>query len=131
MEEQTQGKEEQGNKVDRQYKDALKKMVAIMKGPDNMKATKIKSDEVSDIVDSLLKERRESAIADFKKEAISILDKKMEFDKEVKRLEQEFENKVNAKKTEFTNAMQALFKKVESINDIEKSYLDSLNDIGE
>jgi hypothetical protein len=116
----------EAGKVDKQYQAAFKKMVALMKGQGNMKQPRLNQDEVSDIVIELIQDRKRTAIAEFKKEAVAILDKKMEFDKEVKRLEQEFNSKIDAKKKEFTLAMQGLFKKIESIDEIERSYEDSL-----
>jgi len=120
---------EQAGKVDKQYQAAFKKMVALMKGHGNMKQPRLNQDEVADIVTELIQERKKTAIAEFKKEAVTILDKKMEFDKEVKRLEQEFNSKIDAKKKEFTLAMQGLFKKIESIDEIERSYENSLKDL--
>ena len=119
---------EQGaDKITKAFEASFKKLVALMGGDKNLKKTSIPSNEVGDIVNELLKERRQKKIDEFKIGAIALLDKKIEFDKEVRKAEEAFKNTVNAKKKEFTEEMNKLFQNLESINDVEKSYYANLS----
>jgi hypothetical protein len=127
-EEQVQSQNGGEDKIEKNYSASLKKLVALLNGQ-GMKKTRLKKNEIADVVAELIKEKKEKALTEFKVEAIALLDKKVEFDKEVRRLEEEFKNKVNVKKKEFTESMQNLFKKVDNIDEIEKSYEESLSSI--
>jgi len=126
MAEEANNNQEGGDKVAKQYDANFKKLVALMNGEKNMRKTKVPNNEIGQVVAELIKEKKDAAIKAFKDQAILLLDKKVEFDKEIKKLEDEFKNKVNGKKKEFTEEMQKLFKTVENIESIEKSYYASL-----
>jgi F0F1-type ATP synthase alpha subunit len=115
------------DKITKAFDASFKKLVALMGGDKNLKKASIPSNEVGDIVTELLKDRRKKKIDEFKTGAIALLDKKIEFDKEVRKAEEAFKNTVNAKKKEFTEEMNKLFQNLESINDIEKSYYSNLS----
>ena len=126
MADEKQNQENGEDKVEKQYNANFKKLVALMNGEKNMRKTKVPHNEVGQVVEELIKEKKATAIKAFKEQAVVLLDKKVEFDKEIKKLEEEFKGKVNTKKKEFTEEMQKLFKTVEGIEAIEKSYYESL-----
>ena len=117
---------QQSDKVTKKFDAAFKKLVALMGGDKNLKKVSIPTSEVGEVVEELLKERRKAKIEEFKKGAIAVLDKKIEFDKEVRKAEDQLKNTVIQKKKEFTEEMTKLFVNFESINEIEKAYNDNL-----
>lgn len=125
-EQEGQTQQEGQDKIEKSFNANIRKLIGLMKGEKNIKKGKVSKDEVAGVVDELIKERKEAALKKFKEDAIALLDQKVEFDKEVRKLEDELKNKVNAKKKEFTEKMQNLFKQVDSIEAIEKSYYSSL-----
>jgi hypothetical protein len=117
------------DKISKQFDANFRKLVAIMGGTKNLKKVSVPSGDVGTIVDELLKERRDDKIKEFKVKAKEILEKKLDFDKNVRKAEEELKNTVNAKKKEFTEEMQKLFSFVDDIGAVEKSYYQSLKDI--
>lgn len=119
--------QQQGNdKITKKYDAAFKKLVALMGGEKNLKKSSIPTSEVGDIVTELLKERRQKTIDKFKVDAMAILDKKIEFDKEVRKAEDQLKNTVIAKKKEFTEEMIKVFATLENIQEVEKAYAENL-----
>lgn len=123
--------EQQNDKVSKQFDANFKKLVALLGGDKALKKTSVPNDELGNIVEDLLKERREEFVKDFKSKAKELLDKKIEFDKEVKKAEEEFKNKVISKKKEFSEKMKGLFSMVENIQEVEKSYYSSFKETKE
>ncbi|MEM4711292.1 MAG: hypothetical protein QXL18_05080 [Candidatus Woesearchaeota archaeon] len=121
----------QENKIEKEFNSNFKKLVALMGGEQSFQKNKVPNDEIGSIVKELLKEKREKIITEFKTKAIELLDKKLEFDKEVKKIEEEFKNKITNKKKEFNDKMKELFSLVEKIDEIEKSYYNSINESNE
>lgn len=116
-----------GDKVEKAYNSAFGKMVALLKGDKSVfKKARVPKSDIGAVVDELIKERKATAIKTFKEEAVKLLDAKIEFDKQCKAAEDAYKNTVNAKKKEFTEKMQNLFKLVEDIEGIEKSYTASM-----
>lgn len=123
--------EQQNDKVSKQFDANFKKLVALLGGDKALKKTSVPNDELGNIVEDLLKERREEFVKEFKSKAKELLDKKIEFDKEVKKAEEEFKNKVTNKKKEFSEKMKGLFSMVENIQEVEKSYYSSFKETKE
>ena len=123
--------EQQNDKVSKQFDANFKKLVALLGGDKALKKTSVPNDELGNIVEDLLKERREEFVKEFKSKAKELLDKKIEFDKEVKKAEEEFKNKVTNKKKEFSEKMKGLFNMVENIQEVEKSYYSSFKETKE
>ena len=123
--------EQQNDKVSKQFDANFKKLVALLGGDKALKKTSVPNDELGNIVEDLLKERREEFVKEFKSKAKELLDKKIEFDKEVKKAEEEFKNKVTNKKKEFSEKMKGLFNMVENIQEVENSYYSSFKETKE
>lgn len=131
MEEVKTGEEsqdQQNDKVSKKFEQDFKKLVALLGGEKNLKKTNVPNDELGGIVEELLKERREDFIKEFKAKAKALLDKKLEFDKEVRKAEDDLKKTVIAKKKEFSEKMKDVFGMVENINEIEKSYYQSMKE---
>lgn len=118
--------QEQNDKISKNYDANFKKLVALMGGEKQLKKPSIPNDEVGTIVEELIKERREEKIKEFKEGAKKLLDKKIEFDKECRKAEEDFKKAVTEKKKNFTEEMKKVFNIIEDINAIEKSYYDSM-----
>ena len=131
VEKQQETPEQQNDKVSKQFDANFKKLVALLGGEKQLKKVSIPNDELGDVVEDLLKERRAEFIKDFKEKAKSLLDKKIDFDKEVRKAEEEFKNKVIQKKKEFSEKMKEVFNMVENMQEIEKSYYQSLKETTE
>jgi len=117
------------SKQEQQFNENFSKLVALLGGKEIFAKPKLENVAVASIVEELIKERRQDAIATFKANAKTLLDKKIEFDKETRRLKEEFEKKVNEKREEFTKEMKNVFNLVENIATIEKDYYDSIVEV--
>jgi hypothetical protein len=122
-------------KQENKFKDAMTKLGSLMKGK-IAPSKRLKNNVVEDVVTEMLKERQEKLQIDFKAELSSIIDKKIELDKQFKLKEEELVKLKTEKYKEFNNAFQKLIDKVEDINALKDSYLatlkqaeSSLNDI--
>ncbi len=131
IEKQQDTPEQQNDKVSKQFDANFKKLIALLGGEKNLKKVNVPNDELGSVVEDLLKERREEFIKDFKSKAKAVLDKKIEFDKEVRKAEEALKNTVIAKKKEFSEKMKEVFSMVENIQEIEKSYYQSMKDTKE
>jgi hypothetical protein len=120
--------QQKNDKITKEFDKNFKKLVALMGGSDKMKKPIVPNDNVGKIVEELLKERIEEKVKEFKDMAKSLLDKKINFDKETKKAEEEFKKTVIQKKKEFTDEMKKVFNIVEDISEIEKSYYEGIKD---
>lgn len=110
-----------------QFESNLKKLLALT---NEIKAeSKLPNDDVGLIIKEIVKERKIEKINQFKKDVSSLLLKKIEFDKECKKLEEDYKNTVIKKKKEFSEEMQKLFSNVENINKIEEEYYQTLKGV--
>jgi hypothetical protein len=131
VEKQGETPEQQNDKVSKQFDANFKKLVALLGGEKNLKKVNVPNDELGSVVEDLLKERREDFIKDFKTKAKGLLDKKIDFDKEVKKAEEQLRNTVIAKKKEFSEKMKEVFSMVENMQEVEKSYYQSMKETKE
>jgi len=118
-----------GDKISKEFDKNFNKMVALLGGPQNLKKLSLPGDKVGEVVQALLKERLEGYIKDFKEKAIILLDKKIQFDKEVKAAEEQLKKTVNEKKKGFTEEMKKLFAMVGNMEEVVKSYNENLKGI--
>jgi len=121
--------EQQNDKVSKEFDKNFKKLVALLGGEAAMKKVSVPNDGIGVIVEELLKERREEKIKEFKEGAKKLLDKKLEFDKETRKAEEEFKRVIISKKKEFSEEMKKVFNVVENIAEIEKSYYESMKGV--
>lgn len=133
METNTQDTQEQqkqdSNKIAIEYEKNLKTLVALFNGNDAFKKTKVPTDDVSKLVEEILKEKREEKLIEFKTKAKALLEEKVRFDAETLKLTDEFNKKILEKKKEFSKSMLDCFKIVEDIKAVETSYTNSLSSL--
>lgn len=120
--------EQQGDKINKQYEAGLRKLIALMEGDKNLRKSKLPKSDLSVVIAELLKEKKEKLAIEVKTKVSTLLDEKVAFDKEVKRLEEDFRKNVNAQKKTFTDKMNEVFKLIDGIDDVEKSYYSSLSE---
>ncbi len=127
------GSEEQqnqdGDKVAKKFDQNIKKLVALFNGEKAFKKTKVGNSEVSGIIAELTKERKESFIKDFKERAGKLLTSKVEFDKFVTTKQKELDQAISNKKKEFNKEMDDCFQIVENIDNLQKDYMKSFEDL--
>ncbi len=73
VETQEQQQKSDSNKVNIEYEKNLKTLVALFNGNDAFKKTKVPTDDVSKLVEEILKEKREEKLLEFKTKAKSLL----------------------------------------------------------
>jgi|ERR1041385_754389 hypothetical protein len=125
-EEQKQNDQQNAGKVAKQFDENMNKLIAILGGKDLLKTPKLGADDLTEAVKELAKEEKEKRVKLFKEKAAAIIQRKMEFDKEVAAKEKEFQNTVNAKKKEFNEEIKGVFSMIKEIENIEKSYYETL-----
>ncbi len=110
----------QEEKVTSQFESNLKKLIALTNEVKN--ESKLPNDDIGLVIKEIVKERKAEKLNQFKKDVSNLLNKKLEFDKECKKLEEDYKNTVIKKKKEFSEEMQKLFSNIEDINQIEQDY---------
>lgn len=111
-----------------QFEKNLNKLTALLGGKTLFKKSKLPKDAVSNLVAELVAERKEEIAVEFKSKAKELLQKKVEFDREVKKMQEEMNKQIEAKKKEFVEKLNSLFNLVENIEEVEKSYYDSIKE---
>lgn len=111
-----------------QFEKNLNKLTALLGGKTLFKKSKLPKDAVSNLVAELVTERKEEIAVEFKSKAKELLQKKVEFDREVKKMQEEMNKQIEAKKKEFVEKLNSLFNLVENIEEVEKSYYDSIKE---
>ena len=101
MSDQNQQQNQQGgdtSKIEKQFDHAFNTMLAIFKGPGVFKRQTVGNDIVAGLVDELLKEREEATAKTFKEKVSALIDKKIAFDKECKKAEDDYKKLILEKK---------------------------------
>lgn len=111
-----------------QFEQELMKLNSLLSGDESVFNTnKVSNDYVSNIVNELTKERKEKVKQEFKVKLSTLLDKKITFDKFKIEEEKKFKKAVEDKEKEFLKDLKEIFNMVENINEIHKSYTESLS----
>jgi hypothetical protein len=111
-----------------QFEQELAKLNSLISGDDSLFDTnKVSNDLVGNIVNELTKERKDKARQEFKTKLSSLLDKKLTFDKFKNEEEKKFKKAIEDKEKEFVKDLKEIFNMVENINELHKSYTESLN----
>jgi len=129
MEENTNKPEGQENdKVAKNYEATMNKLVAVVRGKDNLiPGKKVKKEVVTTIVDELLKEDKERIQTEVKTGLKDLLAKHVALNKEISEKEREFIKLKETKQKEFIDAANKLFGRIDDIAQLEKDYASSLN----
>lgn len=123
--------QQEENKTAKNYETTMKRLVAIVGGEEQLfPKKKVKGDVLASIVSELTKEKKEKLEKELKADLVALLDKRVEMNKAFEEKKAELKKLEESKMKEFNEAASKLFNKIEGINDIEKSYYDSLKTAG-
>lgn len=124
--EQQRNKEQK--KVEKRYNESIVKLTALLGGNLSLvKAPKVGTSNLDELLEDILKERREAALNKFKVDALSFFDRKVAFDKLIKQKEEEFQKEITKAKKEFADEADKLFNQLEGVNEMVAAYRRSLN----
>lgn len=131
----TQQNQQQGggdaSKIEKKFDTAFGNMVSVFKGLKNFKPVKLKSDVVSNLVDELLEEREQEAVKKAKEKFSALIDKKLQFDKDSKKAEDDYKKLVLEKKKAFTAEIEDALQIIADIGETRKAYESTLNELKE
>lgn len=127
--EATNNAQENSGKIEKRYVQNMAKLAAVFNNNQRKvlgKKTKVANDDISTVIDELLKERKAEVTAKFKTQCGELLDKKIAFDKEIAEEEAKLKKIKEAKMEEFSKAIEATFGLVESIDKLAGEYAKAL-----
>lgn len=126
-ENQNQEQGQNSDKTLKNYEAAMSKLTAILGGKENiLPAKRVSKDAVTDLVSTLLKERKEKLVESIKTSLTELLEKHVALTKAIKEKEKELEKLKQDKMKEFTEAANKVFQQVEGIDQIEKDYIEAI-----
>lgn len=131
MENQQRQEQQGSDKIQKEFDTLVSQVIALFKGPEVFKKEKVKNSDTDAIVEELLAERKKAFNTTFKTKLGDLLNSKMEFEKVKAAAEKELKDKVTNQQKKFIEEAKNLFKMVENIKDIEKSYKLSLSQVTE
>lgn len=126
-----QNKDGQGgdaNKIEKQFDHAFNTMLAIFRGPGAFKRQTVGNDTVAGLVDELLKEREEATAKTFKEKVSALIDKKIAFDKECKKAEEDYKKLILEKKKAFTSEIKDVLQLIGNAEELRKAYVSTLGE---
>lgn len=130
--ENQQNQDQQGNdKIQKEFDSLVSQVISLFKGPEVFKKQKINNSDTDAIVEELLADRKKLFNTTFKTKLGDLLNSKMEFEKVKAAAEKDLKDKVTNQQKKFIEEAKGLFKMVENIKDIEKSYKASLSQVSE
>lgn len=129
MEENKQNQQEGGNKVRKKFDESMRRLEAIMGNPNWFKADKIGKDELPGLLHRLTANKKEELYRKFETSAITLIEKKLAYDKAVKQKEQEFNKAVEDKMKEFQVDLDAMFAIIDQIDNITGEYYGALKGV--
>ena len=110
------------NDVTKKFDANEAKLISLLKGNKGFAKVKLSNKEVTDLVEELIKEKREENAILFKQKAKALIDSKIQFEKFVQQKEKEFQEAVTEKLKEFNKEMESVFSLVEDIEELRKTY---------
>lgn len=130
MEDQNQNQNSENGKVKKRYENALRSTIALLGSEEKLQQNnKVKNKDLAEMVEDLFEEESAANKENFKKELKLLITKKAEFDRFLREEKAKMEKAVSEKMKEFAEAAERLFKKVEDMPLLLKSYYDSANEI--
>ena len=116
-------------KVEKQYSENLKKVEALVQGPQNLKLpNKVSASIASEIVSDLFAEETEELKGRIKTDLKALIIKKVAADKEIAEAEKKFAALKLEKKKDFNKAAQNLFNQIDGIGTIMSEYASALEE---
>lgn len=132
-EEQQKQQGDDNNKVVKAYGENVKKLIALMGGPNNESSlklpTKVANDEIAGLVEKLFKDEKEQQEKDLMTALKELLKKKVEMERAFVEKQKELDRLKIEKFKEFNQSATAFFNKIQNINEIQKTYYTGLQSI--
>lgn len=126
---QDQGKE--AKKVLAGFEQTVKKLTAIVKGPENLKLTgKVKKDAMQELVEELFKEESEATVKQVKEDLKSMLKGYVTLNNSLVEERKKLDALEVAKKKEFNATASKLFAKIEGVDSLTKEYFEAFQEAG-
>lgn len=127
-----QNQQDNNNKVVKAFEKNMERLAKIVGGEENIAAPKKVGDDIlAKVTNGLLKDRRASLEKEVQTDLVTILDKKVALDKEIRAKKEEFEKLQLQKKKEFNEACAKVFAKIEGIDKLGEDYLATLKSVGQ
>lgn len=123
-EQQNQGQDQ--NKDVKKFEATLSMLTAILGGQQLYTPLKLENEAIRLAVEELVKEEKEETVKIFKEKARSLIKAKREFDAFVKKSQNELKAKILEQQKKFTAEGQDLFKMLSGLQNLEKSYLETI-----
>lgn len=126
MAEDQKDQKQDSGKARKKYEQDLANLTQVLGGNFLFKPTKLVPTEIMAAVKELAKEEKDKLVKSFKERAVTAIQKQRDHLKNVAVLKKEFLKKEEDSMKEFSKTVEGLFKDLEGIKNIEKSYFDTL-----
>lgn len=127
MEENKETNEQSQSKIERKFADSMKRLVAVVGGAEKIRIpTAIPGDAIAGVVKDLFKEETDELIKSVKDGLRGVLKQYAEMEKAFKAKQKELADLERQKKEEFIKAVDALFRKVQDVGQLESAYYEGL-----
>lgn len=123
---EVQQNQDNQSKAQKNFEKALLTFTAILGGSAAFESLKLENPALQTAVEELAKEEKEALVSEFKTKAKKLIQAKRDFDSFVNKQRKELEKKIQEEQEKFTKEANDLFKIIDSIGTIEKSYLETL-----
>lgn len=121
--------QQEGGKVEKEFTNSVKKLVAILGSSDPLKPTsKIPFDDLGEIVADLLKEEKEKNRKEVSEQLKALLKGHADLKNEVAKKKKELEQIEQNKMAEFNKTAKQLFNRIDEIDKKEKEYYTALTE---
>ncbi len=121
--------QENSGKIEKRFNQNMAKLAAVFNNSTTKvlgKKAKVANNDISAVIEELLKERKAEVTAKFKTQCGELLDKKIAFDKEMTEEKAKLRKIEEQKMEEFSKAIEATFGLVESIDKLAGEYAKAL-----
>lgn len=123
---EVQQNQDNQSKAQRNFEKALLTFTAILGGAAAFESLKLENPSLQAAVEELAKEEKDALVSEFKTKAKKLIQAKRDFDSFVNKQRKELEKKVQDEQEKFTKEANDLFRIIDNIGSIEKSYLETL-----
>lgn len=125
--EKEQQNQQDAGKVAKAFDKNMERLIALLGGKELLiRAPKLGGEPLTEAVKELVKEEKEKLVKQFKEKAMSVIASKQAFDKLQDEEQKKFQTAVNNKKKEFNKEVEGLFGMIDKIENLEKSYYETL-----